>query len=265
MSFHSRVTVGKNDLAFSPVFRVPKPTDKILLALQFWEGDKDGAYRLAKLLADIEPGHNSQAEFLFVHRFDCKFDQNIRHYVSRKFNTHVHHCKRRGVGWPQGCNELWLGTMEWIYHNLQKPDWGSPYKAVFTLEGDGAPLCSNWISRLSTKWDEIQPAYVAGHYIADHPRPHINGNALFSCHPAFLKWLATRIHTVNASAGWDYYLTPLFKQWGQADIPEIRSYWSSQTMSDEWFANELRNDVVWVHGVKDDSLHRQVSKLLLFR
>jgi hypothetical protein len=49
------------------------------------------------------------------------------------------------------------------------------------------------------------------------------------------------------------------------DIPEIRSYWSSETMSDEWFANELRSDVAWVHGIKDDSLHRKVTKHLLFR
>jgi len=251
--------------SYTPVFRVPTPKDKILLALQFWHGDSQMAYRLAKLLADIQPAHCERADLLLIHRFDCQFDTAIRPLLSRKFNLHVYQCRRRGTGWPYGCNDLWLGTMEWLYHSLSKPDWGTPYKAVFTFEGDGAPLVPDWISRLEKRWDAVQPCFVAGHYIKDHPRPHINGNAMFSCHPGFLKWLTRDISTVNCAAGWDYYLAPRFKQWGQADIPEIRSYWGSETMTDEWFANELRSEAVWIHGIKDDSLHRHVAKRLLLR
>lgn len=245
------------------VYRVPNKTDKLLLALQFWDGDAPQAYRLAKILADIEPAHCQEADLLLVHRFDHRLDNKVVEYVRRKFNVYTHKCPRKGTGWPMGCNDLWLGTMDWIYQHQTRL---SPYKAAFTFEGDGAPLCLDWIRRLSEAWNACpEPCFVAGHWVEHHPRPHINGNALFSCHPTFLKWISTEVVTVNTAQGWDYYLAPNFKQWGQAKLPQIRSFWASKTVTPEWFQTELNLGTVWFHGCKDDSLHELVSKHLLRR
>ena len=79
-----------------------QPT-KILLALQFWKGDKDQAMRVARLIADLEPRHTDFADFLFVSRFDCEQDLATVEYVSQKFNVHTYvNRHRRGTGCRHG-------------------------------------------------------------------------------------------------------------------------------------------------------------------
>ena len=73
--------------------------NRILLALQFWEGDKKPAMEVARLIADLESKHSDIADILFVSRFDCQQDPKTVEYVSRKFNCYTHVNKhRQGVG-----------------------------------------------------------------------------------------------------------------------------------------------------------------------
>jgi hypothetical protein len=80
------------------------PSNKILITIPFWNGDKDQAMKLARLLADLQPVHSTTADVLFVSRFDTKHDKQTIDYVSRKFNVYYHVSQRREVGWPHGCN-----------------------------------------------------------------------------------------------------------------------------------------------------------------
>ncbi len=57
---------------------------KILIALQFWKGDRDMAMKLARLMADLEPKHSDDADVLFISRFDTMQDVDAVKYVSRK-------------------------------------------------------------------------------------------------------------------------------------------------------------------------------------
>lgn len=232
---------------------------KLLLALQYWEGDKEQAGKLARLMADLEPGRSDQADLLLVSRFDCTHDVEVIRHVSAKFNTHVYINRfRRGTGWPHGCNDLWFGTMDWLYAESEckrVPD----YKAILTFEADSCPLAPNWISQLSAEWDRLQPAKVVGSLL-QAPGEHINGNAMFSGDKAFLKWVARDVGGCTPHGGWDYVLAPEFKKRGWADSPFMRSFWGTKSMGAEQLKGLQVGGVSFLHGVKDDSVIRAVRE-----
>ena len=60
---------------------------KLLLALQYWDGDKEMAMKVARLIADMEPAHNADVDFLFCSRFDCTHDMDSVAHVAKKFRV----------------------------------------------------------------------------------------------------------------------------------------------------------------------------------
>lgn len=232
-----------------------RPDDRLLLVLQFWKGDQAQAMRLARFIADLQPGRCNNADFLFVSRFDCGQDGDTIAYVSKKFNVFSYVSKRRGTGWPDGCNNLWFSSIEWA-HSMIKDGKVRPYKALLTFEADCVPLASNWITRLLNEWDKYSQAaqlFVLG-ALLQAPGPHINGNAMFSGNPAFTHWLVHQVSGAPPTAGWDYVLYRDFKRWGCANLPILKSYWGTKTFTETRFNQELAAGTVFIHGVKDDSL-----------
>lgn len=234
--------------------------NKILLAIQFWKGDKERAMQVARLIADLEPRHSDQADFLFVSRFDCTHDDDTVKYVSRKFNVHTYINRSRGELWPHGCNTLWFGTMDWIF-SYGMAERIPPYKAVLTFEADAFPLVPNWVSMLSEEWDQAKVKILGAMQI--YPARHINGNAMFSCDPAFLKWIARTKGGCTPHAGWDFILADEFRRKGWADCPKMRSWWGYPTMPRETFEDLTRQGVIFFHGCKDDSIIRHVRERFL--
>lgn len=239
---------------------------KILIALEFWQGDKAQAMQLARHIADMQPGRCESADFLFVSRFDCAQDPDTIKYVSRKFNTFHYRSPKQGTGWPHGCNELWFGGMEWIYSMIEAKK-VPPYKAVFTIESDGLPLQTNWIADLSRKWDELQvikPVYVAGAILNEgQDGEHVNGQAFFSGSLKFLQWIVKRVGGAPPNCGWDFWLRKDFKKWGWAQMPGLRCYWNTKTFTPAQYEQEQRDGTVWLHGVKDNTLYTMSRKKLL--
>lgn len=228
--------------------------NRILIALQFWEGDKKNALELARFIADLEPVRCSQADFLFSLRFDCKIEKAPVEYVAKKFKTFVATSRRRGTGWPWGCNDLWFGTMEWI-EGMKRLKRIPDYKAIFTCEADGCPIQRDWIARLSSEWDRVNKptkVFIAGALV--EPGPHINGNALVSGDMKFLNWATRKVAARSLFGGWDYVLRESFRRSGWADIPGIKSIYNTPTFSREQYADMVKNGWVWIHGVKDLSL-----------
>lgn len=249
---------------------VPKPTqqtNKILIMLLFWAGDREQAFRLARLLADLEPQHSELADFLFVARFDAKHDSDTVKYVSRKFNVHTHISRRQETGWPRGCNGSFFGGMEFVYHKMaarQIPR----YKAIFNMGADSVPLDKNWLSNFCQTWDSLnrrEKVYVAGALVDPNgEHPHINGDATFlSGDLEFLKWLVIRASHGNANAGWDWYLSHQFAEWGWSDIPAIISLWNTKTFETHRWDELTRAGIKMIHGVKDFSLLDLARKKLL--
>lgn len=242
--------------------------NKILLALQFWENDKADAMRMARFVADLEPQHCAQADFLFAARFDCKHDPATVAHVSKRFNTFTFiNRNRRAEGWPFGCNELFFGTVDHVYTQIEAKRMPQ-YKAIFTFEADGNPMSPDWIARLHSEWDRLHAkgANMVGAMIPPGPPEtdgkHINGNCLVSAEKEYLHWIARKIGGCRPTAGWDWVLAPLFKNEGWANCPGMRSFWRSPAMPPEVFQRLRREGVFFVHGVKDDSIIRHVRESL---
>lgn len=228
---------------------------KILIALQFWEGDKLQADALARFLADLEPRHTDLADFLFVHRHDCVFPTGLDKYVSRKFNTFVYRAARGNTGWPAGCNTLWTNTITWA-KTMSQARRVPAYKAIFTCESDGGPVYQDWIARLSQAWNVAnhpRPVCVAGPVVSI-PARHMNGNLLVSGEAGTLNWIHRLALGVTSTMGWDWVLSPQFEKRGWANIPGMVSYYNSRTFSVEQYRKMQADQLIWVHGIKDNSL-----------
>jgi len=235
---------------------------KLLLALQYWERDRAQAMDVARLIADMEPRHNEDVDFLFVSRFDCAHDLKAIEYVSSKFKVHHYINKnRRGSGWPAGCNDLWFGTMDYLYGHTEAkklPEYG----AVLTFEADACPLGPYWHKTLMASWRKVnkaKPVKMHGAMV-QHPKPHINGNAMFSGSLPFLHWISRSIGGCPPTQGWDFYLTKEFSHAGWADCPHMRSFWQCATMEPAKIDELIAAEVCFLHGVKDHSVLDHVRK-----
>ena len=234
--------------------------NKILLALQYWEGDKAQAMKLARLVADLEPRHSEYADFLFVSRFDCTHDLETVKYVSKKFKVHTYINRQRGEMWPHGCNSLWFGTVDWVY-SYGEADRIPPYKAILTFEADACPLTPNWISEISREWDKAKVKVLGA--LLQSPGEHVNGNALFSGDKAFLKWVSREVGGCSPTGGWDFLLAPQFKRRGWANSNFFRSWWNTPSMTYDTFEDLVRQGVRVFHGCKDESLLSHVRRRFL--
>lgn len=235
-------------------------SDKLLLALQFYHGDKAQAMQVARLIADLEPRLSERADFLFVSRFDTPHDMDTVKYVSRKFHVNTYVSRSRGELWPHGPNSLWFGLMEHVCASSIARR--TPlYKSVLTFEADASPLSPSWISALHENWDKAKVKVLGA--MQTQPAQHINGNALFSCDPAFLHWIARKVGGCKPSGGWDFILAPEFRRRGWADSSLFRSWWGYPTMTRETFDSLIAQDVVFFHGCKDDSVIRHVRDRFL--
>lgn len=242
-----------------------RATNKILIAMQYWGGDRDQAGKLLKFLADIEPKHSDVADVLLVSRHDCvQLPDDLDAYVSRKFNLWLYHAPRGNVGWPAGCNSLWRNTIGWV-QGMSAANKIPTYKAIFTCEADGCPVFSDWTARMSEAWDKAnaaRPVCVAGP-IVKVPGEHMNGNLMVSGNPETLKWVLRAADGIRINAGWDWVLSPQFKQRGWANIPGMVSYYNTRDYTVENFAAAQQEQLIWIHGVKDDSLMKHGRHFLL--
>lgn len=241
-----------------------EPSGKILLALQYWKGDRDQAMRLARFIADLQHGHSDLADFLFVSRFDCGHDNETVKYVSRKFDTHTFISRRRGKGWPHGCGDLWFATMEHANDQIEKRKFRH-YKSVFTFEADNVPMSSRWIQHFVEQFDAAnakRPTYVMG-ALLQSPGEHINGNMIVKTDLSFLRWISKTVSAAPPMVGWDYYLAQDFKRWGWAHLEGMQSYWGAATLPASQIEHEFQKGTIWLHGCKDDSLLNAARKRLL--
>lgn len=238
---------------------------KLLLALQYWEGDRVQAEKLARFICDLEPSHSDLADVLLVNRHDClPFPPEADQYISRKFNLWKYHAPRGNVGWPGGCNSLWINTMRWV-QSMSDAARIPRYKAVFTFESDGCPVFRDWVLRMHRAWDlanEKGPVCVAGP-IVQIPGEHMNGNLMVGGSSANMKWMIRTADSLKQNAGWDWALSPQFKKRGWANVPGMVSWYNTRGYTEAQFLKAQADQMIWIHGVKDDSLMTHGRKLLL--
>lgn len=225
---------------------------KGLIAVQYWEGDKKKAMHLAKLIADIEPVHRDDVDFVFIARADCEHDQETVNHVLRKFNVRKLKCMARATGHPWGCWVLWFSLMEWFYHmraanKLPSYDW------VFPFEADCVPMTKTWINDLHEEFTRHQSMLVGAEWLQGYH--HLNGNMMVSADMQFIKWLVMGVTMggVPRQEPWDVYLFPKFSQWGVGFSDKFLNAYATRTLSQEEYEKLQQRGLVWLHGVKDDS------------
>ncbi len=242
----------------------PKQRDprKMVVALQFWEGDKARAMHLARLIADIEPAKNEQVDIAFVARFDAKHDKETIAKVSEKFGVWELTGRRRGIGWPHGCNELALDLLQ---QSAERSKPGGPwagYKALYLIESDVLPMCKNWLARLSDEWDVAQEngKFCVGAWCPFHSAVgHLNGNMIVA---PDITLRIKGLERVPPRAGWDAYFAPKFSpHWHKSILLQNHYDYRSNIPPEILFScvDGVTPPAV-VHGVKDRSAELQAQE-----
>jgi hypothetical protein len=247
-----------------------RKTDKILILLPFWKGDRSDAMGLARLLADMEPAYSGAADFAFLARRDCKHDTATVNYVSKKFNTFTATSARHETGWPQGCNGTFFGGIDWCLRGISGGKLPA-YKAIFNCAADTCPLVNDGLLYLHSEWDRLskQGAKIAGAMVGGNGRcqggNHINGDCtLISGDPEYLSFIARQAGSViRGGGGWDWVLAPQFEMKGWANIPGIISQWKRGPFCEDEWDGYRAGGMKWLHGVKGLSLVNVARKRLL--
>lgn len=233
--------------------------DRILLALQFWEGDRHRASELARFITDWEPVPRTDADFLLSARFDTAPDPETVAYVGRRFNVYTSIGKSQLKGHPAGSYGLWHDT---LYAASKLP---RTYDCVLTFEADCTPLTRDWITKLREAWREVirrvPSAHAAGHewHAAEYPWPHINGNMLISGDPLrLLKMASWRGVPTRA---WDVEIYDTLRAWGCSNTPAIRSLYVRKTKPG-FLGYLAENGCVFLHGDKDGSARKLAKQFV---
>lgn len=156
-----------------------KQTEKLLIVLSYYEGDREIAEDLATLIADLERTRNRETDFMIVRRGDARvFDVAVVEKLKSKFyNVLTHTCRRSDAkGYPMGPNQMFSDLV-----SLMGTTYRSDYYAFLNLETDAVPTRPGWIAEIIAAWSffNAKGAHAIG-FIHDNPRPHLNGMAVYS-------------------------------------------------------------------------------------
>ncbi len=223
----------------------------IVLCMQYWEGDKQRALSVARLIADLQAEKDDRFQFMFLRRFDATpVDDETIGYVGRKFDILTHTCRRKEVGWPAGCNGMASDALMLAQEKWNTGEW-KRVTGVWLLESDILPLYRNWLYRIEREWKTAleDGKLVMGAWSPHHsPVGHINGNMLF--HPS----LCDRVKGLEGSAphiGWDVYHAQRLHRHAWKSNQMLNLYRGTNVTEADIYAPGTR--YAFVHGIKDDS------------
>lgn len=234
----------------------------LVLNLQFWNGDKNQAMELARLIADIEPQFRSDVSFVFSARFDTSHDKDTISYVSKKFKVYTHTTTRRSTGWPKGPNAMFVDSYQFCIEGIRNGKIKG--EAILFIEADCVPTHMEWINKLIEEY-KASGKMVLGAWLeeGDCGTRHINGNCII--HKDL--WIKNRRILAPCSGGWDADCKNILMPNGHPS----RLIWSDYHLGTDrnpwrgceylWEAKRYRDpknplfgqDIypVWIHGPKD--------------
>lgn len=233
---------------------------KIILALQYFDGDYEEADALIRLIARMERTKRSDAIFLLSYRYDSKPPrEETLGLLREKFATVL--CQRGtrlGAGWPTGCNALWLDTM------MHAADIGIERRAtgVFCFESDVIPIARDWVTSVQKAWMDSSSR---GKNVVGHLSPktlmvpeHVNGNAIFNSQ---LMRMYPGLSVLPSNFAWDTYLAKDFKRyWEHSNF--ILNFYKSKDIKPSQILEWQQAGHALVHGIKDGSGRKHISNMM---
>ncbi len=180
----------------------PKPIQrKLLLCLPFSPHEIPQARELLRLWCDLEDSFNDKVTLAIVSRFDINpqaIGNDMIEYARKKFSVILHKCRRQGVGWPHGCNQLEIGTYEWFVEANRAKTIDFDY--IFLAEADTVPLRKGWANEIMNEAYDNNSLILGAYFVKEDGCAHINGNCVI--HKDF--WKECRgIWTISNWVGWD--------------------------------------------------------------
>ena len=240
--------------------KVEAPVRRIVLAMQFWEGDKEAAMRNIRRIVDNESVFRNDFEVMFVARRDCSHDVDTVNYAARRFPTTTYTCSGRAQGWPNGSNEVWCETMQESLRRVKSGQWAQ-VRALLTFEADCVPVNRGWLHRLTEEWTATEKAqcWLTGWWNAQYsPVGHMNGNMLV--HPKLSQFFP-RIAGASCNRAWDQEFAPTFApRWRKAGF--LENLYGEKNVTEERIRHIIAQGAVLIHGVKDRSVEDFADSLL---
>lgn len=241
---------------------------KLVIAIQFYDKDREAAMRLAKFIVDLEPKFRDDVELCFVSRFDAVpiTPGEMMRFV-RTVPISWYHTETRETGHPAGCNAMAREFFVEAIKRANNGEWAN-VDAILMLEPDCVPVARDWIDQLRAEWDNAryQPVVVGCYRDEGVDVPHINGNALFSTR------LADYVDLSDVPGlGWDSAMFKLLfdghGSWTWAPTPLISNLFKETAvphgrMAVNPFYKGILRPPVLIHGVKDESAWNYARKVL---
>lgn len=226
--------------------------EKLLICLQYWEGDREGAMKLARHIAGMEEGRDDVI-LMFVQRHDAKdVDTETLAQVCRKFEVCTHVSPVHKTGYPNSPNVMALDAMR------NATEFTNDATAVLLMEADCVPVAPDWIDQLMTDWSRARKAgkLLMGSWRRECTDVgHLNGNLVFD--PAISQKIVLPDVVDQA---WDIELAKVFEpHWCRTGLIRNR-YMEILLEPDELLIPECGSKApVLIHGVKDSSVWNSLT------
>lgn len=215
-------------------------------------------------MGEIEPGVRSDVEFAVLHNRSVPdfMAQAIVKATAGKFaSTHIIRSRRFGVGWPEGCNDLWQDGMRQIARLHDTKRITAP--CVLTFEPDCCILRPDWINALIAEWEAVhnEEKHCFGHVndAGGNRGIHINGNAVFLIN------MVIRYAKMQSSAvAWDIEHKDITMSVGRDSNTIIQLYGRKDPVTrDEIEAIRKNGEIpAFVHGIKHPSGNEIIREMI---
>ncbi len=241
----------------------------MIVALQYYEGDREQTMRLACLLADLEPLPRNDIMLALICQPDTpnsKLTDDTLKYCSSKFSVQHVRSSRGAPKWPEACGELWAGTMEHFSTLSEKGQ--CPHNTIFTLDGgDTIPLHKNWIG---IALEEHSRTLCRKRLITGTPNSVgtpllINPNMILDLS------IWSKYPNLHHIPRYDGTVHTCFDVWHRMTFLKETS--PSSIVLTEWRGGgkclspgilKLRSQrSLWLHGYKDENMHDMAREFLL--
>ncbi len=231
---------------------------KLVIALQFYGGDKEKAMRLARFIADIEIKPRLDVEFLFVARYDCELDMATVDYVKKKFPVCWLTTWTKWRGWPGGPNAMAKDLLEWVAVNRHEAD------GLMMIEPDCVPTTPFWINHIIDQWNEARSLdkWVMGAWRGSGGvHGHINGNCVVV--PTLVNILGIT-SIIGPDLAWDCAIAPYIKDRWYITCAIKNCFESRNATVEQLYDIEgVDGAPALVHGFKDDSAYDLARSIVI--